>query len=304
MCQIKIIACGGSGTCVLNSLLKKGKLDSEQIEIYLVNSDAGSLKKSDVNNKILIGNTGLGCGGDTQKAKQYLEQANDKIKNILKDTDLLILTTGMGGGTGTAAVCEIAKTAKEQNIFTVAVVSMPFTAEGLLRITVAENGLKELKEYTKAVFVAENDKIFSYIGDTASWTVNFGVIDSVAAEAINSIIITVNNNVAGGTGIDICDFEYMAENSKQITLKRGVGSTIEEAFNNATANNVYGNFDISKAERIFITTIYDKNAAIIPDIKYLNNEIKNKFSNYKSCKIQTLQQSNINYIQIVMILSF
>jgi cell division protein FtsZ len=209
----------------------------------------------------------------------------------------------MGGGTGTAAVCEIAKTAKEQNIFTVAVVSMPFTAEGLLRITVAENGLKELKEYTKAVFVAENDKIFSYIGDTASWTVNFGVIDSVTAEAINSIITTIVNNNAGA-GIDIYDLRYMAENSKQITLKRGVGSTIEEAFNNATANNIYGKFDISKAERIFLTTVYDKNAAIIPDIKYLNDEIKNKFSNYKSCKIQTLQQSNRNYIQIIMILSF
>jgi len=303
MCKIKVIGCGGSGTCVLNSLLKKEKLAGEQVEIYLVNSDAGSLKKSDVNNKLLIGDTGLGCGGDTQKAKQYLEQAHDKIKNILKDTDLLILTTGMGGGTGTAAVCEIAKTAKEQNIFTVAVVSMPFTAEGLLRITVAENGLKELKEYTKAVFVAENDKIFSYIGDTASWTVNFGVIDSVTAEAINSIITTIVNNNAGA-GIDIYDLRYMAENSKQITLKRGVGSTIEEAFNNATANNIYGNFDISKAERIFLTTVYDKNAAIIPDIKYLNDEIKNKFSNYKSCKIQTLQQSNMNYIQIIMILSF
>lgn len=302
MCKIKVIGCGGSGTCVLNSLLKKEKSNDEQVEIYLVNSDAGSLKKSDVNNKLLIGDTGLGCGGDTQKAKQYLEQANDKIKNILKDTDLLILTTGMGGGTGTAAVCEIAKTAKEQNIFTVAVVSMPFTAEGLLRITVAENGLKELKEYTKAVFFTESDKIFSYIGDTASWTVNFGVIDSVTAEAINSIITTIVNNNAAG--IDICDLEYMAENSKQITLKRGVGSTIEEAFNNATANNIYGKFDISKAERIFLTTVYDKNAAIIPDIKYLNDEIKNKFSNYKSCKIQTLQQSNRNYIQIIMILSF
>ncbi len=303
MCKIKVIGCGGSGTCVLNSLLKKEKSNDEQVEIYLVNSDAGSLKKSEVNNKILIGDTGLGCGGDTQKAKQYLEQAHDKIKNILKDTDLLILTTGMGGGTGTAAVCEIAKTAKEQNIFTVAVVSMPFTAEGLLRITVAENGLKELKEYTKAVFFTESDKIFSYIGDTASWTVNFGVIDSVTAEAINSIITTIVNNNAGA-GIDICDLEYMAENSKQITLKRGVGSTIEEAFNNATANNIYGKFDISKAERIFLTTVYDKNAAIIPDIKYLNDEIKNKFSNYKSCKIQTLQQSNMNYIQIIMILSF
>ena len=233
-----------------------------------------------------------------------MEQANDKIKNILKDTDLLILTTGMGGGTGTAAVCEIAKTAKEQNIFTVAVVSMPFTAEGLLRITTAENGLKELKEYTRTVFVIENDKVFSYIGDTASWTINFGVIDSVTAEAINSIITTIVNNNAGGAGIDICDLEYMAENSKQITLKRGVGSTIEEAFNNATANNIYGNFDISKAERIFLTTIYDKNAAIISDIKYLNNEIKNKFSNYKSCKVQTLQQSDIKSVQIIMILSF
>lgn len=301
MCKIKVIGCGGSGTCVLNSLLKKERLTGEEIEIYLVNSDAGSLKKSDVKNKLLIGNTGLGCSGDTQKAKQYLEQANDKIKNILKDTDLLILTTGMGGGTGTAAVCEIAKTAKEQNIFTVAVVSMPFTAEGLLRITTAENGLKDLKEYTKAVFVAENDKIFSYIGDTASWTVNFGVIDSVAAEAINSIITTINNQ----NNIDINDLKSLIKDSNQITLKRGVGSTIEEAFNNATGNNIYGSFNISKANKVLLTVISDKNAELtISDIKQLNDEIKNKFSNVKSCKVQTLQKSEVKSIQIIMILSF
>lgn len=300
MCKIKVIGCGGSGTNVLNNLLKKEEFDSEQVEFCLINSDSASLKKSQVKNKLLVGN-GLGCGGDTTRAKKYLEQANNEIKNILKDTDLLILTTGMGGGTGTAAVCEIAKTAKEQNIFTVAVVSMPFTAEGLLRITTAENGLKDLKEYTKAVFVAENDKIFSYIGDTASWTVNFGVIDSVAAEAINSIITTINNQ----NNIDINDLKSLIKDSNQITLKRDVGSTIEEAFNNATGNNIYGSFNISKANKVLLTVISDKNAELtISDIKQLNDEIKNKFSNVKSCKVQTLQKSEVKSIQIIMILSF
>ncbi len=141
------------------------------IETYIINSDSLALKISNVKNKVLIGD-GFGCKCDTEKARRYLEQANDKIKNILKDTDLLILTTGMGGGTGTTAVCEIAKTAKEQNITTIAVVTKPFKQEEKVRINNAEIGINELKKYLKALFILENDNVANSITKESFYKLN------------------------------------------------------------------------------------------------------------------------------------
>ena len=184
MCKIKVVGCGGSGANVVNSLA-----ETDNFETYIINSDSASLKKSKVKNKILIGN-GLGCGCSIKKAKRYLEQANSEIKNILKDTDLLILTTGMGGGTGTAAVCEIAKIAKEQNIPTIAVITKPFVFEGLARVTNAEKGITELKEYTNTIFVLKNDNILNCIYKEISCEMMFSFIDNIMDVIITSIIIS------------------------------------------------------------------------------------------------------------------
>ncbi|WP_413854438.1 hypothetical protein [Candidatus Ruminimicrobium bovinum] len=218
MGKIKIAGCGSSGRNILNRLIE-GKIDFEQIEFYLINSDAASLKKSKIKNKILIGD-GLGCACSIKRAKQYLEQANNEIRNMLTDTDLLILTTGMGGGMGTAAVCEIAKIAKEQNIPTIAAVTTPFTFEGLARITNAENGIKELKEYTNTIFVFKNDNIFNYINEKEDTSCEklFNFIDSVMEEIINSIITTIKNK----NNIDINDLKILIEKSSNIIILKKV----------------------------------------------------------------------------------
>lgn len=217
MRKIKIVGCGNSGRQFLNRLIE-GKFDSEQVEFYLINSDEASLKKSKVKNKILIGN-GLGCACSIKKAKKYLEQANNEIKNMLIDTDLLILTTGMGGGMGTAAVCEIAKIAKKQNIPTIAVVTKPCVFEGLARITNAEKGITELKEYTNTIFVFKNDNIFNYLDEKekTSCEMLFNFIDNVIEEIINSIITTIKNK----NNIDINDLKILIEkSSNKIILKK------------------------------------------------------------------------------------
>lgn len=299
MGKIKIVGCGNSGRQFLNRLIE-GKFDSEQVDFYLINSDEASLKKSKVKNKILIGN-GLGCACSIKKAKKYLEQANNEIKNMLIDTDLLILTTGMGGGMGTAAVCEIAKIAKEQNIPTIAVITKPFVFEGLARITNAEKGITELKEYTNTIFVFKNDNILSCIYKEISCEMLFSFIDNIIDGIITSIIITIKNK----NHININTLKNIIKNSQKITLKRGVGLTIKEAFNNAVENNSCGSFDISETEKMLLTVVCNENyKKNISDMKILNTETKNKFPNNKLFKIQYLQQANIEFIQIIMILSF
>ena len=129
------------------------------------------------------------------------------------------------------------------------------------------------------------------------------ITNDCVKEIIDSIITIIDNNDV--IGIDINDLKSLIKDSKQVTLKKGIGSTLNEAFNSAIANNICGNFDISKANKVLLTVISDKSTQLtVSDMKELNNEIKNKFSKCKSCKVQTLQQSNINYIQIIMILSF
>lgn len=129
------------------------------------------------------------------------------------------------------------------------------------------------------------------------------ITNDCVKEIIDSIITIIDNNDV--IGIDINDLKSFIKDSKQVTLKRGIGSTLNEAFNSAIANNICGNFDISKTNKVLLTIISDKSTQLsVSDMKELNNEIKNKFSKGKFCKIQTLQQSNINYIQIIMILSF
>lgn len=129
------------------------------------------------------------------------------------------------------------------------------------------------------------------------------ITNDCVKEIIDSIITIIDNNDV--VGIDINDLKFIIKDSKQVTLKRGIGLTLNEAFNNAIENNIYGSFDISKANKVLLTVISDKNAGLtISDIRQLNNEIKNKFSNAKSCKVQTLQENDIKSIQVIMILSF
>lgn len=129
------------------------------------------------------------------------------------------------------------------------------------------------------------------------------ITNDCVKEIIDSIITIIDNNDVAG--IDINDLKFLIKDSKQVTLKRGIGLTLNEAFNNAIENNIYGNFDISKANKVLLTVIFDKNAKLtIFDIRQLNEEIKNKFPNVKPCKVQTLQKSDIKSIQIIMILSF
>jgi len=297
MQKIKIVGCGGSGTNILNSLIEREGFKDERVEFYVINSDEASLKRAKAKNKISIG-YGFGCGGNTTGAKQYLEQSNTEIKNILKDTDLLILTTGMGGGTGTAAVCEIAKMAKEQNIPTIAVISIPFTMEGLPRTTTAENGIKELKEYTSAIIVFKNDNIFNYIYENAYFDMIFGFIDGIIIGIINSITTTIGNSDV--TSININDLKYFIKTSNQVILKKGTGLTVAQAFNNAVKNNICESFDMSKTNKILVTLV-GNNGINISDMKQLDKEIKNSFPNIKLCKIQDMQKDTL-YIKIILIL--
>ena len=151
--KIKVIGVGGAGNNAVNRLIESGLKSAEYI---VVNTDNQALARSKAANRIQIGGEltkGLGAGADPNLGKAAAEADKDILQKALKDTDLLFITAGMGGGTGTGAAPVIAKIAKEMKILTVAVVTLPFAFEARLRMTNALTGVEELKKSVEVLLI-------------------------------------------------------------------------------------------------------------------------------------------------------
>ena len=185
--KIKVIGVGGAGNNAVNRLIESGLKSAEYI---VVNTDNQDLVRSKASNRIQIGaelTKGLGAGADPNIGKAAAEADKEALQNALKDTDLLFITAGMGGGTGTGAAPVIAKLAKEMKILTVAVVTLPFTFEAKLRMSNALTGMEELKKSVDALITIPNDKISKVVPKGTSFTEALKVADEVLRQGIRGI---------------------------------------------------------------------------------------------------------------------
>jgi len=156
---IRVIGTGGAGNNTIHHLMKK---DAKDVETIAMNTDAQNLLDIRAHKKILIGKNvtgGLGAGGDPMVGERAAEESYDVIDSIVKGTDLLFITCGLGGGTGTGSAPVIGKIAKEQGVLTVAVVTMPFTEEGIIRWENAKIGLEKLRKNVDTLILLQNDKL-------------------------------------------------------------------------------------------------------------------------------------------------
>ena len=157
--RIKTIGVGGGGN---NAALHIINENVKNIETYLVNTEMGVLKRTNYNNIVQIGKQttkGLGAGANEKIGEMAARESKEEIEKILQNTDMLFVTAGMGGGTGTGAAPVIAEIAKEMNILTVGIVTKPFMFEGKLREMRAEQGIERLKENVNALIVILNDNL-------------------------------------------------------------------------------------------------------------------------------------------------
>ncbi|HPN67573.1 MAG TPA: cell division protein FtsZ, partial [bacterium] len=163
MARIKVVGVGGSGGSALNRMIE-AKLKG--VNFLAVNSDLQALKQSMAENTLQIGRDltrGLGCGADPDKGRMSAEENKDEIYEELRDTDMVFITAGMGGGTGTGAAPVVAGIAKELGALTVAVVTKPFTFEGQRRMKLAEAGIEELKKNVDTLIVIPNDRLLQVV---------------------------------------------------------------------------------------------------------------------------------------------
>ncbi len=185
--KIKVVGVGGAGNNAVDRLIESGL---ESAEYVVVNTDNQALARSRSRNRIQIGvelTKGLGAGADPTIGKAAAEENREQIQEALKDTDLLFITAGMGGGTGTGAAPVVAKIAKEMKILTVAVITLPFSFEAKRRMDNALVGVEELKKHVDSIITIPNDKIRQVVPKGTSFAEALKVADEVLRQGIRGI---------------------------------------------------------------------------------------------------------------------
>ncbi|KKR81439.1 MAG: Cell division protein FtsZ [Candidatus Daviesbacteria bacterium GW2011_GWA1_41_61] len=186
--KIRVIGIGGGGSNALSSMINLQQIQG--IEFIAINTDAQALLAHPSPTKIQIGEAltrGLGAGGNPSIGKQAAEESAQKIEDILKDSDMVFLTAGMGGGTGTGAISVAASISKKIGALTVAVVTKPFNFEGTRRMIVAEEGLEELKDKVDALIVIPNQRLLDVFDKNMTLQDAFKTADSVLGQGVQGI---------------------------------------------------------------------------------------------------------------------
>ena len=219
--KIKVVGIGGSG-CNAISRMMKAKI--EGVELIAVNTDLQDLKKTRAHFKIRIGKNltkGLGTGMNPELGKKAAEEQREEIKEILKDADMVFITYGAGGGTGTGAGPVVAEIAKKQKALTVAVVTRPFSFEGIFRQRIAESGLKKLKEKVDSLILISNDKLFSVLEPDISLVSAFWACDDILRQAVQGISDLIL--LPGIINVDCADVKSILKNSGTALFGVGFG---------------------------------------------------------------------------------
>jgi len=185
--QIKVVGVGGAGNNAINRMIEAGL---KGVEFIALNTDKQALLVSKANQRIQIGEKitkGLGAGANPDVGKRSAEESREEIAQHLKGSDLVFVTAGMGGGTGTGGAPIVAEVAKEMGILTIGVVTKPFTFEGKPRAANAEKGIKELEEFVDTLVVIPNDRLLQVVGKGTSLLDAFRVCDDVLRQGIQGI---------------------------------------------------------------------------------------------------------------------
>jgi cell division protein FtsZ len=219
---IKVVGVGGGGTNAVNSMVRD---NLRGVEFIIANTDLQSLEKSECPGKIQIGGEltrGLGAGSNPETGKDAAEESEIVIRDMLEGADMVFITAGMGGGTGTGAAPVISRIAKETGALTVGVVTKPFAFEGKKRMRQAEEGIQELKEAVDTLIVIPNQKLLSYVGKQTSFTSAFSMVDDILKQAVCSISDLIV--IPGLINLDFADVKCIMGSMGKALMGSGVAT--------------------------------------------------------------------------------
>lgn len=271
--KIKVVGVGGGGGNIINSMIDKG---IEGVEFVAINTDLQALNRSKAEIKIQIGKSvtrGLGAGMDEKLGEQAAEESREEIEKALKGSDMIFLTAGMGGGTGTGAAPIVAHIAKTLGALVVSIVTKPFAFEGKIKKLLAEEGVKKIKPKVDSLIVIPNERILTLIDPETTNKQAFDIANKVLYNATKGIsqIITIS----GENNVDFADVRTIMRNMGDAIIGLGVASgkdRAEKAANEALKNPVLEDVDISGSQNVLVNIIGSNNMRMT-EIETINNII-------------------------------
>lgn len=220
--KIKVIGVGGSGGSAVHRMVQNG---IRGVQFVVMNTDVQALHHNAAPHKLHIGKTitrGLGAGMDPEMGKRSAEEAQNEIREMLKDTDMVFITCGLGGGTGSGAGPVIAQIAKEVGALTVAVVTKPFSFEGPQRKSIASDAHKELARYVDTIITIPNDRVLQLVDKKTSMMDAFKILDDVLRQGVQGISELIT--VPGLINVDFADVKTIMKDTGSALMGIGVGS--------------------------------------------------------------------------------
>ena len=273
---IKVIGVGGGGGNAVNHMYKEGIHD---VTFVLCNTDHQALADSPVPVKLQLGKEGLGAGNRPARAREAAEESLESIKSMLNDgTKMVFITAGMGGGTGTGAAPIIAKTAKEMDILTIGIVTIPFRWEGDKKIDQALDGVEEISKHVDALLVINNEKL-SEIYNDLSVDDAFDRADdtlSIAAKSISEII-----TLHGKVNLDFNDVKTVLKDGGVAIMSTGYGEgegRVSAAIQNAQHSPLLNNNNIFDSKKVLLNVSYSSQHKLMMNEMDEVKEFMNRFS--------------------------
>ena len=224
LAKIKVIGVGGGGNNAVNRMIEQGV---QGVEFIVANTDLQVLNSSKAKVKIQLGSTGLGAGANPEVGREAALESKDAIVEVLKGADMVFVTCGMGGGTGTGAAPIIAEIAQELGALTVGIVTKPFSFEGRPRKEHAENGIELLREHVDTLIVIPNDKLRDIIDKTTPMLEAFKEVDNVLRLGVQSVSDLIA--VTGLVNLDFADVKTVMENKGDALIGIGVSTGANRA---------------------------------------------------------------------------
>ena len=281
--RIKVIGVGGSGQNAIHRMMETG---IRGVEFVAINTDAQALHNSEADHKIHIGKTitrGLGAGMNPDIGRAAAEESKEEILDVIRNADLVFITCGMGGGTGTGAAPIVAELAKKTGILTVAVVTKPFAFEGAKRMEIANKGLDGLRQHVDTVISIPNDRILQIIDKKTSLLDAFKTVDDVLRQGVAGISDLITT--PGMINVDFADVRSIMQNAGSALMGIGRGTGENRALDaartaidsplldmsidgakgvlfNITGGKDLGMYEVDEAAK-FITKSADPDARII-----------------------------------------
>ncbi|MEK7480155.1 MAG: cell division protein FtsZ [Patescibacteria group bacterium] len=220
--RIRVVGVGGSGGNAVNHMVAS---HVQGVDFIAINTDAQDLHKNKARKKIHIGKTltrGLGAGMNAELGKQAADETREEIQDAIKGSDMVFITCGMGGGTGTGAAPIVAKIAREVGALTVGVVTKPFSFEGAQRARLAETGLAELRKAVDALIIIPNDKLLAIVSRETGIKNAFAMCDDILKQAVEGISDLITTT--GIINVDFADVRAVMQNAGSALM--GIGTAV------------------------------------------------------------------------------